>query len=191
MKEIGTGHSLSGSVGLFTREKIEQVYIRRLKTGFPKLDALLGGGLTEGLTVLGAISGLGKSTFALQLAQNVAAEGTPVLFFSLEMSAARIASKAISRQLFLNAKECGRGEGTLIEADRLLNQEFARDFGKKWDAIDAARKTVEQETGNLYVIEGGKQGLLGGADLRAGEGLPSHRKEKAACDSGLSADLGA
>ena len=44
----------------------------RMKTGFPQLDEILGGGLAPGLVVLGGQPGVGKSTFCLQLAENVA-----------------------------------------------------------------------------------------------------------------------
>ena len=55
------------------------------KTGFGGLDQLIGGGLRAGsLILLAGPQGLGKSTFALQLARNTAASGRPVLYFSYE-----------------------------------------------------------------------------------------------------------
>lgn len=68
-----------------------------VKTGFLRFDTLAGG-LYPGLYVIGAISSLGKTTFVQQLADNVAAAGKPVLFFSLEMSRLEMASKSISRK---------------------------------------------------------------------------------------------
>ena len=68
-----------------------------VKTGFYQFDRLAGG-LYPGLYVIGAISSLGKTTFVQQLADNVAAAGKPVLFFSLEMSRLELASKSISRK---------------------------------------------------------------------------------------------
>ena len=89
------------------RELLEQIQIGngnsvRIKTGFPQLDELLGGGLAPGLVVLGGQPGVGKSTFCLQLAENVAESGIPVLYFSFEMQERQIAAKSISRKLFLN-----------------------------------------------------------------------------------------
>jgi len=43
-----------------------------------------------GLTFLGARPGMGKSTFALQIASEIAAAGSPVLFYSLEMPSVRM-----------------------------------------------------------------------------------------------------
>lgn len=66
-------------------------------TGFPLLDNVLGGGLFEGLYVIGAVSSLGKTTFALQIADQVAKAGKDVLVFSLEMSRRELVCKSISR----------------------------------------------------------------------------------------------
>ena len=66
-------------------------------TGFDALDIELGDGLYEGLYIIGAISSLGKTTFAMQIADNIAADGRDVLIFSLEMSRAELMAKSISR----------------------------------------------------------------------------------------------
>nr|DAK83337.1 MAG TPA: Helicase, ATPase, REPLICATION [Caudoviricetes sp.] len=65
-------------------------------TGFPGLDMKLGG-LYAGLYVLGAVSALGKTTLVHQIADQVAASGTPVLYYSLEMSRLEMATKSLSR----------------------------------------------------------------------------------------------
>ena len=56
-----------------------------ISTGFPHLDEKIDGGLRAGLYVIGAISSLGKTSFCIQLADNIAKAGKPVLFVSLEM----------------------------------------------------------------------------------------------------------
>lgn len=86
----------------------EQVYYTKnfppISTGFKLFDEALDGGLyPEQLVFLGAISSLGKTTFLLQVCDNIAAAGTPVLFFSLEMSRNEIMSKSISRYTFTTA----------------------------------------------------------------------------------------
>ena len=72
-----------------------------ISTGFYNLDAILDGGLYEGLYILGAISSLGKTTLALQLADNLAKQGQDVLIFSLEMAKHELMAKSISRLSFL------------------------------------------------------------------------------------------
>ncbi|WP_180935457.1 DnaB-like helicase C-terminal domain-containing protein [Nocardioides ungokensis] len=55
------------------------------RTGFGGLDPVIGGGLRSGgLCLLAGPQGLGKTTFALQLARNVVREGRPVIYFSYE-----------------------------------------------------------------------------------------------------------
>ena len=69
---------------------------RDRKTGFTNLDEKAGG-LYSGLYVMAAISSLGKTTLALQMADQIAAQGHEVLFFSMEQSRLEMVSKSIAR----------------------------------------------------------------------------------------------
>ena len=71
-----------------------QSYSKR-KTGFANLDEKII--LYPALYCLGAISSLGKTTFALQLADNLAAAGEHVLFFAFEQSRFELVSKSLAR----------------------------------------------------------------------------------------------
>jgi replicative DNA helicase/twinkle protein len=68
-------------------------------TSFSKLDSILGEGLRSGnIHVLGAEPGIGKTTFALQIATHIALqEKHCVLFYSLEMAEKDIHLKNLSR----------------------------------------------------------------------------------------------
>lgn len=68
-----------------------------IPTGFTRLDGKLNGGLHAGVYVLGAVPSLGKTSLAWQIADNIAAGGREVLFYSLEMSRLEMVSKAVSR----------------------------------------------------------------------------------------------
>ena len=58
-----------------------------LPTGLPALDEMLGGGLHAGsFNVIASRPGMGKTSFAMQIAGNIAAAGKSVYFCSLEMS---------------------------------------------------------------------------------------------------------
>lgn len=108
------------------------------KTGFTKLDELLDGGFLGGtLVLLGAISSLGKTTFALQIAENLALDGKDVLVFSLEMSAKELNAKSISRNTYKIVEK----QGVLSyfdEADRLTMGDVLRGrIGD--DQIDATK----------------------------------------------------
>ena len=78
---------------------------RYVSTGYPRLDETLDGGLYPGLYILGALSSLGKTTLALQIADNIAQAGHDVFFYSLEMEAEELAAKSLSRLTF---KHCGQ-----------------------------------------------------------------------------------
>lgn len=71
-----------------------------LRTGFSSLDRQLGGRLYEGLYVIGSVSSMGKSAFVSQIAQTIAGQGHPVLFFSLEMSRAEMTARALTNLMF-------------------------------------------------------------------------------------------
>ena len=76
-------------------------------TGFENLDEILDGGFYSGLYIIGAISSLGKTTFALQVADNAAKKGQDVLVFSLEMGKQELIAKSISRISFQKCKSWG------------------------------------------------------------------------------------
>lgn len=68
-----------------------------ISTGFPKLDGILGGGFIRGgLYILGARPAVGKSTFAVNLADGITGS---TLFISLEMTVEQITAKRISRRV--------------------------------------------------------------------------------------------
>ena len=78
--------------------------INRTPTGFASLDKALRGGLPAGLVTLGAISSTGKTTFCLQLADQIAASGRDVLFVSIEQSARELVAKSLSRYTWYTDK---------------------------------------------------------------------------------------
>lgn len=68
-----------------------------ISSGFQRLDRILGGGFIRGgLYILGARPAVGKSTFAINLADNISGN---VLFVSLEMTPEQITAKRISRRI--------------------------------------------------------------------------------------------
>lgn len=71
--------------------------IKPIETGHIYLDNVMGGGLYPGLYVIGALSSLGKTTFMLQMTDQLCEQGNDVLFFSLEMSRQELIGRSISR----------------------------------------------------------------------------------------------
>lgn len=69
-----------------------------VQTGYVGIDQRLQGLRPGQVIVIGARPGVGKTSFALNLAINTAATGASVVFFSLEMSKAEIAQRLLSAQ---------------------------------------------------------------------------------------------
>lgn len=92
----------------FFREFVENIQsdtYAPYQTGMPAFDRLLSGGLrAQELVMLGGAPGIGKTAFTQQLFEGVAAQGTPVLYFNLEMSREQLFARSISR---LIAREGG------------------------------------------------------------------------------------
>lgn len=72
-------------------------------TGFERLDQCLNGGLVPGLYVVGGGSSVGKTAFVHQITDYISINGTPVFYFSLEMSKKELVSRSLSRQTFRNS----------------------------------------------------------------------------------------
>ena len=142
--------SLNSGIEYFSRNGISNISYTGLKTGFPGLDAALGGGLGPGLNVLGAAPGTGKSTLAFQIARNVSKQGIPVIIFSLEMPRVRIQAKYISQQTFVNDPQTASSATEMLNAG--MREELDRS-DKRWENIEAARRQVQQETENIWLVE--------------------------------------
>ena len=121
---------------------------RVLSSGLAELDELLGGGLFPGLYVLGAPSSLGKTTLLLQMADEIAASGRDVLFFSLEMSRWELLAKSLCRtaapQTALCARQLLRGEIPSSQLKRLL-EAYNRRSGERI-FISAEQEALTPET---------------------------------------------
>ena len=91
-----TDQSVSVYIGeKLRRDKMNFLKNKSRKTGFENLDRITN--MYPGLYVLGAISSLGKTTFACQLADQLSESGEHVLFFSLEQSRFELVTKGLSR----------------------------------------------------------------------------------------------
>ena len=126
-------------------------------TGFSSLDKILDGGLFPGLYSIGAISSLGKTTFALQMADSIAAAGRDVLYFSLEQSAAELTAKTLSRLTALISQERTKDyQDALSTWD--ISCKSKRDFWKqttrRQTVEEAARRYRAAIGPRLFIVEG-------------------------------------
>lgn len=132
-------------------------FLQKAKTGtlntkhptyFTKLDEALGGGLHDGLYIVGAVSSLGKTTFCMQMADQLARQGYNVLVFSIEMAVEDLIAKSLSRQTYLYAKN---NEGTLTNA---MTSQAVKDGGytpEKQRVLDEAVVEYREFSTHLYI----------------------------------------
>ena len=120
-------------------------------TGFKNLDTCLCGGLFPGLTVLGAPSSTGKTTFALQLADNMAKIGKDVMFFSLEMSELELLCKSLSRITFEN--DVTRRTTAKSTNEILYGFQYNHYRDDEIEAINKAKEEYSTYANNLFFFE--------------------------------------
>lgn len=84
------------------------------KTGFTNLDSIIGF-LYPGLYVLGAGSSLGKTTFLLQMADQLIDDLEPVLYFTMEQSQLELVTKSLSRRTALGCRRNPKMAKTAIQ----------------------------------------------------------------------------
>lgn len=136
-----------------------------IPTGFSSLDDLLDGGLYAGLYVVGAISSLGKTTFCLQIADQIAQSGQDVLIFSLEMARDELIAKSVSRLTLL---EDMRQNGSTAHAKTtrgiMTGTRYADYSQTEKSLIQASVTAYGNYAKNIYITEG--MGNVGVEDIR-------------------------
>ena len=99
------------------------------RTGFPHLDSVTGGMNNSDLVILAARPGMGKTSFALNLAMNVAnSTKKQVAIFSLEMSTEQLVTRMLSSKAKVDSYKLRTGRldpkewASLAESADLLSQ---------------------------------------------------------------------
>lgn len=111
------------------------------KTGFSGLDPVIGGGMRAGsLLLLAGPQGMGKSTFALQIARNNAATGRPVLYFSYEHDAEDITQKLLALEA-----------GELDESDQVRITGIRSIFDDLW--VSSLERRLESVPSGVEALE--------------------------------------
>ena len=80
-----------------------------ISTGFRILDEMTGGLQAGQLWVIGARPGAGKTAYAFQIAESVAKQQIPIAFFSAEMLAVELATRAIAADCKMDSLKIQNG----------------------------------------------------------------------------------
>ena len=99
-----------------TSENAEEY--KGIPTGFSKLDEMISGLNRSDLILIGARPAMGKTSFALNIARNVAMRGKRTVFFSLEMSNEQLASRVLSTE--------ARVESNKLRSGNISQEEWMR-----------------------------------------------------------------
>lgn len=83
-----------------------------ITTGFLDLDKLLGGLQPTDLVIVAARPGMGKTSFALNVAENAAKAGHSVLIFSMEMSKEQLGQRMLSMSSLVDMEHIKTGNLT-------------------------------------------------------------------------------
>jgi len=164
-------------------ESVERFNIDYIKTGIGGLDDKLGGGLMQGLYCIGAVPSLGKTTFAMEMADNIARSGQDVLIFSLEMSSYELAAKNISRYTGIKAyaetvdKTNAKEINAYLDRRAVSAQEISST--RSHNDLTEAKKSLMQEgvnacikySENIMTIEGNARFTI----EKIGETVKRHR----------------
>ena len=106
-----------------------------IASGFTKLDDITSGWQKSDLVIIAGRPAMGKTSFALSIAKNIAVDyRNPVAFFSLEMNNVQLVDRLIS-----NVCE--------IEGKKIMNGQLARD---EWERLD---KNLAKLTGSPIYID--------------------------------------
>lgn len=133
-----------------TFEHIQLLYenqgqVDGVKTGFRELDNMIGGLTSGSLNIIAARPSMGKTSFALTIAQNVAlrGEGAAVAIFSLEMPAVQLVTRMLCSEARIDMNRLRQGQ--------LVDRDFSR-------LVDVAGRISEaailiDDTSDLTLME--------------------------------------
>jgi replicative DNA helicase len=146
-----------------------------LPTGFPTVDSSLGGMFPGELWIVAARPSIGKSAMAVQMAAHSASKDRSVLFVSLEMDAASIATRELAAELGseVRALRTGAVSPALLDsaksyASSLSGQPFHIHYGRSitTSRIRGLARLVASRPEGLRLLVVDYMGLITGSDRR-------------------------
>ena len=155
--------------------------ITGIASGYPALDNMTTGFHEEELIILAARPAVGKTAFALNVAQNIGTKlGLTVAIFSLEMGAESLVDRMLAAEGVINSRSIRTGQLTDEEWQKLMiaqsNLAQASIYiddtpGIRITEIRSRARKLAQETGNLGLV------LIDYLQLITGNGRESRQQE--------------
>ena len=187
------GFAIIKDVLLDNFTKIEEMSKKKggitgLESGFTDLDNLTAGLHKSDLLLIAARPAMGKTTFGINMAQNVALKGHSVAIFSLEMSKEQLVQRMLSTQSHV---ELGKIiNGTLSEDDwpKLINAMGPLSKAKVFidDTPGISMMEMKAKCRKLKIEQGLDLVLVDYLQLMSGDGkIESRQQEISAISRGL------
>lgn len=99
LEKDGIEKNLQESYKYFTDTGFPYSYLKGVNTGFSELDKTIGGLSNSNLVILAARPAMGKTAFALNIAENICFDQKkPTVFFTLEMNSEQLTYRLITSQ---------------------------------------------------------------------------------------------
>ena len=123
----------------------------KIKLGFPKLDHMMGGLGPGTLHILAARPGMGKTALAVNMAVNVAANGNPVVIFSLEMTMEEIGKRILSSAMtkpvseIINSRQITDNDWNQLDQAMVKLRDYPIYFGDNADINPMSMKAKIQQ----------------------------------------------
>ena len=144
------GQKLNGMMDVLqeTLKDIENKYQNRddlrYKTGYRDLDRIIEGLHSQELTIIAARPGVGKTAFALQMAEHIARKGICTYFASLEMSEKQLGNRMIAREAGIDSH--------VLRMGWLKEEDFAK-IGETAAELSKLNMIIDDNVGTIQDIE--------------------------------------
>lgn len=144
------GKQLNGMMDVIqeTLKDIENKYNNRddlrYKTGYRDLDRIIEGLHSQELTIIAARPGVGKTAFALQMAEHIARKGICTYFASLEMSEKQLGNRMIAREAGIDSH--------VLRMGWLKEEDFAK-IGETAAELSKLNMIIDDNVGTIQDIE--------------------------------------
>ncbi len=127
------------SVELLSELSDKKSDVTGISTGFIDIDKRTAGLHGSELILIAARPGMGKTTFALNIAQNAAVKsGVPVVIFSLEMPGIQLANRMLASEAMVSSEKLKKGD--------LKNDDWDK-VGEAVDALSTAEIYIDDSSG--------------------------------------------
>ncbi|MGM0381632.1 MAG: replicative DNA helicase [bacterium] len=124
---VSEGVTAIGDIIKETFEEVDEAANREgvisgIKTGYTKFDSMTSGFQKNQLIIIAARPGMGKTSLALNMAQNIALdEEEPVVMFSMEMSNSALTKRLLASSARVSYSKLRSGKISEADWDRLAN----------------------------------------------------------------------